>query len=69
MSMYKNRPSKMKFFGRKEFFSEILISKMDVKMNLKIIMKKYAAYPRIGFNTKSTLKQFELTSLFRQRGN
>ena len=46
----------MIFFGVKEFFSRISISKMDVKMNLGIITKNHAAYPEIGFLTKSISK-------------
>ena len=38
------------------FFSWILISKMDVKMNLGIITKNRAADQEIGFLTKSILK-------------
>ena len=44
------------FFGVKEFFSCIMISKMSVKMNLRIIMKHHAADPEIGFLTKSISK-------------
>ena len=43
-----NRPSKMKFFGVNEFFFVILISKMDVKMNLRIITKNHADDSKIG---------------------
>ena len=43
------RPSKMKFFQCQGiFFSQILISKMDVKMNLRIITKNHAADSKIG---------------------
>ena len=52
MMVIKNRPSKMKFFGVKQFFSGILISKMDVKMNLRIITKNLAADSKIGFPLK-----------------
>ena len=51
MSKSRSRPSKIQFFGRKDFFL-ILISKKGVKMNYKIIMKQYAADPQIGFHTK-----------------
>ena len=33
----------MKFFGVKEFFLEILIPKVGVKMNLRIITKNHEA--------------------------
>ena len=36
MMVIENRPLKMKFFGVKEFLMGILISKLDVKMNLRI---------------------------------
>ena len=38
----------MIFFDIKEFFSFILISKMVVKMNLRIITKKHAVDSKIG---------------------
>ena len=44
---------KWNFFGVKEFFSWILIRKIAVKINLRIIMKNHAADPEIGFFTKS----------------
>ena len=54
---YKNRPSEMKLFWCQEvFFSEILILKMDVKMNLRIITKNHAADPEKGFPAKSISK-------------
>ena len=40
---------KWNFFRVKEFFSWILISKMDVKMNLKIITNNHPADSKIGF--------------------
>ena len=52
-----------------EFFSEILISKLVVKMNLRIITKNYAADPEIGFVTKSILKPNGRTWPCRQRGS
>ena len=52
MLIFENRPSQMKFFGVKKFFSFILISKMGVKRNLGIIMKNHAADSDIGFPTK-----------------
>ena len=48
------------FFGVKEFFSWILILKMDVKMNLRIITKNHAADSKIGFPLKSILKSIGL---------
>ena len=49
MMVIENRPLKMKFFGVKEFFfSLILISEMDVKMNLWIITKNHAADSKKG---------------------
>ena len=38
----------MKFFGVKDFFFVNLISKMDVKMNLRIKTKNHAADSKIG---------------------
>ena len=43
--IYENEPFKSKFFGVKDFFTEILIPKMSMKMNSSLIMKKYAADP------------------------
>ena len=43
-------------------FLEILISKRDLKINLRIITKSFAAYPEIGFPKKSFLTLFWLTS-------
>ena len=42
--------------------------KKGIKMNLRIIMKKYGADPEIGFLKKSFSKPIGLTSLLRQRG-
>ena len=50
------RASKMNFFGVKEFSLRILISKIDVKMNLRSITKSHAAATYIGFLTKSITK-------------
>ena len=58
---------KRNYFGVKELFSEIFISKISGKMNLGIITKNYAADLEIGFPTKSILQPFEFTSSFRQR--
>ena len=44
------------FFGAKEFFARILITKMDVKLNLRIITKNHAADLEIGLLTKSISK-------------
>ena len=46
------------FFGVKDFFSKILIPKMDVKMNRRIITKNHAADPGIGFLAKSISKSY-----------
>ena len=43
MLVNKNRSSKKNFFGVKDFFSCIMISKMSVKINLRIITKNHAA--------------------------
>ena len=40
------------FFGVKEFFSRIWISKMDVEIHLRIIMKNQAPDLKIGFPLK-----------------
>ena len=50
----------MKFFGVKEFFSGIMISKMSVTMNFRIITKNYAtdskirSTQKIGFRADGT---------------
>ena len=49
---------KSNFFGALEFFSWILISKRDVKINFRIITKNHAAYPEIRFLTKSISKPY-----------
>ena len=59
----------MNFFWVKNFFSEILISKMVVKMNLRIITKNYAVDPEIEFVTKSNLRPNGRTGPCRQRGS
>ena len=46
----------MKFFWRQGIFSSILILKLGVKMNLRIIMKNHAPDPEIRFLTKSISK-------------
>ena len=43
----------MKFFYVKHFFRMSLISKISVKMNLRIITKNHAADLEIGFLTRS----------------
>ena len=48
MSVMKNGLWKWNFFGVKEFFSWILISKMEVKMNSRKITKNHAADSKIG---------------------
>ena len=42
-------PRESNYFGVKRFLSEILISKMGVKIDLSITMKKYEADPEKGF--------------------
>ena len=54
----KNRGSKIIFFGAKEFLTWTLISKMAVKINLRIITKNHAADPEKGFLTKSISKPY-----------
>ena len=49
MLIYENRPSKMIFCGVKEFFQCVLLSKMGVKMNLRIITKNQATGPEKEF--------------------
>ena len=60
---------KWNFFGVKEFFPWILISKMDVKMNLRVITKNHAADLKIGSPFKSILEPIALTSPSRQPGS
>ena len=55
--------------GVKEFFSWILILKMDVKINLRITTKNHVADSKIGSPLKSILEPIELTSSFRQPGS
>ena len=52
------------FLVSRNFFAWILILKMSVKMNLRIIMKNHEADPEIGFLTKSIS-----TPYGRQRGS
>ena len=47
MNKYKNRPSKMKFFWCQGIFSFIMIPKMCVKINFRIITKNHAADSKI----------------------
>ena len=53
----------MKFFDAKEFSTSFLISKMGLKMNLRIITKNHAADPEIGFFAKSISKSNGPTAL------
>ena len=54
MSIYENQSSKMILFFRCQvFFSSMSITKMSVKTNLRIIMKKHAADSEIELLTKS----------------
>ena len=46
------------FLGVKEFFSSLLISKVGVQINLRIITKYRAADQEIRFLTKSILKLY-----------
>ena len=69
MLIYENRPSKIKFFWSQGLFSGILISKIGVKMNLRIITKNHAADPEIGFLTKSTQSRIPAHRPCRQRGS
>ena len=57
----------MKLFWCQVIFSVILISKMDVKINLMMMTKSYAADTGTRFPTKSILKPFGLTGPCRQR--
>ena len=53
MPIYENWPSKMIFLGQ-----GILITKMDLKRNLRRIMKNHAADPETGLLTNSILKSY-----------
>ena len=55
------------FIGTQRLFSEILISKMVVKMNFRMISKKYTADPEIRLLTKSILELFGLTTALELR--
>ena len=46
------------FLGCAEFFSEILISKIGLKMNFRLITKSRAADPEIEILTRSILKPY-----------
>ena len=67
--LVKNLPSKMKFFGVKEFLSCIMIWKMGVKINLRIITKNHTADSKIRSPKKSILELIRLTSPTRQPGS
>ena len=45
-----------------DFENEILISKMSVKMNFRIITKNHEVDPEIGFLTKSISKPYGRTT-------
>ena len=47
-----NEISTVSFFGVKKFFSLILISKMSVKMNFRIITKNHADDSKIRYPQK-----------------
>ena len=57
MSIDENLPSKINFFFA-NFFSLILIAKIDVIMNLRIITKNHAGDSEIEFLTKSISKSY-----------
>ena len=59
----------MKFFGAKKFFSCIMISKMGVKMNLRIITKNDATDSKKRGPKKSILEPMGHTSPTRQPGS
>ena len=56
-------------FGAREFFSRIMIQKMIVKMNLRIITRTYAADPEKGFLAKLIFNRYGRTLFCRQRGS
>ena len=60
---------KMTLFWMSSFFSVILISKIDEKLNLRIIPRNYAADPEIRFATKSILQPFRSMCPNRQHGS
>ena len=60
--IYENRSSKMKIFVSESLFFRNFYSKMALKMNLRIITKKHAADPELGFRKRSVLKPYEPTS-------
>ena len=49
---------KIIFLVSRDFFTRILISKMGLKMNLRIITKSHEPDPKIGFLTKSISKPY-----------
>ena len=55
--------------GLRKWNSWILISKMSVKMNFRIITKNHAADSKIGSSQKSILEPMGLTSPTRQPGS
>ena len=61
----KNQPFKMKLLCQ-GIFSGTLISKMGVKMTLRVQMEKYEADSEIEFPRKFILKLSGLTGSFRQ---
>ena len=54
--LIKNRPSKMKFSRFQGIFFVNFDFKMDVKMNLRILTKNYAADSKIGSLLKIDLR-------------
>ena len=51
----------MLFIFGHDIFSEILISKMNIELNLRITAKNHAADAEIGFLTKLIWKSLGLT--------
>ena len=62
MLIYENRPSKMRFWCQRIFFSWILISKIGVKMNLRTKMRNHPVDPEKEYRIKSILKPYGRTA-------
>ena len=62
------RPSKIKFFWCQGIFSLILISKIGVKMNLRIIKKNHEADQEKCFSQKRFQTRMTVQRTRRQRG-
>ena len=65
LDLWKSGFEKKVILAAKNFILEILISKMGIKMNLRIITKNYAADPEKGFLVKSIFRPFGHSSPFR----